>query len=58
LLKHYEKDRDNPSDSIVILVTGSGLKDIKAPDIKIERETLSIEPSIEDVESKLKSLRN
>lgn len=58
MLKHYEKDRGSPSDSIVILVTKSGLKDTKAPDIKIERETLSIEPSIEGVESKLKSLRN
>ena len=58
MLKHHGKDWGNPSDPIVILVTKSELKDIKAPDIKIERETLTIEPSIEDVESKLKSLKN
>jgi len=58
LIKAIEKDWVNPSDPVVILVTGSGLKDIKAPDIKIGRETLSIEPSIEDLESKLKSLKN
>jgi len=58
LVKTIEENWVNPSEQIVILVTGTGLKDIKALNFKIERETLSVEPSIEDVESKLKSLKS
>ncbi len=43
----------NPDERVVILVTGSGLKDIKAVDFQLERDAVLVEPSIEDVEDKL-----
>ncbi len=43
----------DPNERIVILVTGTGLKDIEAVDFDIETKTISVEPSIEDVERKL-----
>lgn len=54
LVKTIEENWVNPSEQIVILVTGTGLKDIKALDFKIEKETILVESSIEAVESKLK----
>jgi len=58
LVKAIQEGWINPSGQIVILVTGTGLKNIGALDFKIEKETLSVEPTIEDVESKLKSVRS
>ena len=43
----------NADDKIVILVTGTGLKDINAVNCDIEGKTVLVEPSIKDVESKI-----
>ena len=48
----------DPAEEIVILVTGSGLKDIKAVDLQMERETVLVEPSIDDVDEKLGLKKN
>ncbi len=43
----------DPAEEIVILVTGSGLKDIEALNYKIEEEAILVEPCIEAVERAL-----
>jgi len=53
LVRAVEDDRIAPDDRVVVLATGSGLKDVASAMKAVEREPAVVEPTLADVKRAL-----